>query len=478
MPLKSFVRTGKNASMLLAGTMTRMIASFVFVIYCADKLGVEGFGKYSIAIHYSELFLSLTATAVGILLTRDMSRWPRHTRQLMTSAVLIALVMCVFAIFAMSCLSSVFNYSSDTHQALLIASATLIPASICAICEAVFVARERAEFLTVGIAVESLLRITISVWLLHQGFGLLELMWVFFGVRAALLIAYLVGLQRVGVLGWSYSQRRSLRFLNRWRIFAAENWMATIYTNLDVIVLSWISGEVATGIYSAAWKIVRLGSVVAKSYTTAVFPVMSRLYAESRDSFTRLYRHTIRVMCAIALPVIVVVSVMPDRFIGLLYSDEYVDAGPVLQVLIWVMLIDFLNPFLSHALFAQGRQDRSMRVAGISLFVNVIATYFLVHRFGAVGAAMGTVIGGFVATCCYLLAAMPRQEVLATFGLAFRVFIAALGMGFAVFYVRQSDWFSLVLVSASVYTPLLFVVGAIRIEDVRFFRNTFLLRAA
>ncbi len=478
MPLKSFLRTGKNASMLLAGTMTRMIASFVFVIYCADKLGVEGFGKYSIAVHYSELFLSLTATAVGILLTRDMSRWPRHTRQLMTSAVLIASVMCAFAIVAMSCVSRVFNYSSDTHQALLIASATLIPASLCAICEAVFVARERAEFLTMGIAVESLLRIALSVWLLHQGFGLLALMLVFFGVRFALLVAYLIGLKRVGVLGWSYSQRRSLRFLNRWRIFAFENWMATIYTNLDVIVLSWISGEVATGIYSAAWKIVRLGSVVAKSYTTAVFPVMSRLYAESRDSFTRLFRHTIRVMCAIAFPVIVVVSVMPDRFIGLLYSEEYADAGPVLQVLIWVMLIDFLNPFLSHALFAQGRQDRSMRVAGISLLVNVIATYLLVYRYGAVGAAMGTVIGGFVATCCYLLAAMPKQEVLATFVLAFRVAIAAFGMGVAVSVVRQSDWLSLVLVSLAVYTPLLFIVGAIRVEDVRFFRNTFLLRAA
>ena len=59
MSLKAFVRTGKNASMLLAGTMTRMVASFVFVIYCADKMGVEGFGKYSISIHYFELFLKV-----------------------------------------------------------------------------------------------------------------------------------------------------------------------------------------------------------------------------------------------------------------------------------------------------------------------------------------------------------------------------------------------------------------------------------
>ena len=245
-----------------------------------------------------------------------------------------------------------------------------------------------------------------------------------------------------------------------------------------MIVLSWYSGEVAVGIYSAAWKVVRLGSVFAKAYTTAVFPVMSRLHSESKESFSRLYRHTIRVMCAIALPAIAVVSIVPDRMIGLLFSEEYAAAGAVLQVLIWVLLINFLNPFLSHALFAQGRQDKSMRVAAISLVVNSIATYALVIQYGAVGAAIGTVMGGFVATCCYLLYAMPKAEVVATFTLALRVALATLGMAVVVFMVRDSDWVEILPIGVIVYTPLLFIVGAIRIADLRFFQTIFLARAS
>ena len=477
MALDAILRTGKNAGMLLAGTMTRMIASFVFVIYCADQLGVEGFGQYTIAVHYFELFLSLTATAVGILLTRDMARWPSHGRQLMTSAIVLALAMCVLAIIAMTGVGSSFNYSSETCTALLIASLALIPASVCAVFEAVFVARERAEFLTAGVAVESLLKIGLSIMMLALGYGVVSLIWVLLSVRLALMFAYLVGLQRIGALGWSFHRKRSLRFVSCWRIFAAENWMASLYTNLDVIVLSWITGEAAVGIYSAAWKIVRLGSVAAKAYTTAVFPVMSRLHSESRESFTRLYRHTIRVMCAIALPAIAVVSVVPDRMIGLLFSEEYAAAAPVLQVLIWVLLIDFLNPFLSHALFAQGRQAKSMHVAAISLVVNSIATYALVVQYGAVGAATGTVIGGLVATCCYLLFAMPKSEVFATFTLAARVGLAAAGMAWAVFHFRDHNWLALLVVATIVYTPLLFLVGAIRISDLKFFQTTFLVRA-
>ena len=476
MSLKTFLRTGKNASMLLAGTMTRMIATFLFVIYCADKMGVEGFGKYSITIHYFELFLGLAAMAVGILLTRDVSRWPRHTHQLLTSAVVLCAAVCLVATGVMSQLSTLFGYSGDTADALLVASIALFPASVCLCCEAVFVAKERAEYVTAGIAIESLSRIGISVWLLFQGYGLVDLIWAMVAVRCALVFAYMVGLWRVNALGWSFHRRRSLRFANRWRVFAAENWLASIYTSLDIIVLSWLSGEAAAGIYSAAGKVIRLGAVVAKSYTTAVFPVMSRLYVQSRDAFSQLYRHTISVMCAVALPVIAIVTVVPDRVIGLLFSADYSEAAAVLRVLIWVLLVNFLNPFLSYALFAQGRQDRSMRVAGISLAVNSVATYLLVIRYGAVGAALGTVLGGAVATCCYLLYTMQKREIIATAAMALRVAVAATGMGCVVYQVRDVSWVPLLLIGAVVYTPLLFIVGAIRVEDLRFFRTTILAR--
>ena len=477
MSLSTVLRTGKNATMLLAGTMTRMVASFVFVIYCADKLGVEGFGKYSIAIHYFELFLSLTAAAVGILLTRDIARWPRHIHQLLTSATLLTWGVCVFAPAIIWGIGGVFDYSGDTREALLVASVALMPAATCTVFEAVFVARERAELMTAGIAFESLLRISLSVWLLYQGYGLVSLLWCVFFVRCVLLVAYLIGLKYIGALGWSFHRRRSLRFVRRWRVFAAENWMATIYTSLDVIVLSAISGEVAVGIYSAAWKIVRLGSVVAKSYTTAVFPVISRLYVESRASFSRLYRHTIRMMCCFALPVIAVVTVIPERVIRLLFTEAYADSASVLRVLIWVLLIEFLNPFLSHVLFAQGRQDRSMRVAAISLAVNLFGTYLLVLRYGAVGAALGTVLGGSVATCCYLLFAMPKREIISTLLSAMRVVVAALGLGLVMFCVRDSNWLQLLLIGVAVYAALLFIVGAIRVKDLHVFRTTFLGRA-
>ena len=148
-----------------------------------------------------------------------------------------------------------------------------------------------------------------------------------------------------------------------------------------------------------------------------------------------------------------------------------------MNVLIWVLLLEFLNPFLSHVLFAQGKQHRSMTVAAISLSVNSITTYLLVVKYGAMGAAAGCILGGFVATICYLAFAAKLDELPVIALEMGRVMIAACGLGVAIYLVRDSSWPIVIFVAGISYTVLLFLVRAIRINDLRFFKSTFLNRA-
>lgn len=472
-------RTGKNTLMLLFGTLFRMFVSFGFIIYAADQLGVEGFGVYSIGIHYFELFLSLSATAIGILLTRDIAKWKRRADELTTSACVFALILAVLGALVMVGLTMVFQFSAASTQVIMVASLALLPAALSAVLEAVLVAHERAEFVALSVSIESLARVLASIAAIFMGCGLATLFVILIVTRVIQLLVFYISVRHVMALRFQFSSRGFARFTRRWRMFAAENWMATIYTNLDVLVLSWLTGEVAVGLYSAAWKIVRLGSVAAKTYTTAVFPLLARLHQRSIKQFEKVNMDTIRLMCVIAIPIVIVTSILSDRIIGLVYySGKYTEAIPVLQVLIWVLLLEFLNPFLSHTLFARGRQDCSMYVAAIALVVNTIATLALVHNYGALGAAFGTVIGGLVATICYMKFALTRPEIIKTIHSILRVLVASCIVGLSLLLVRDASWFVLVLVGLLVYPALVWLLRLVSQRDIDLLRSIVVSKTA
>lgn len=456
-----------NALMLTIGTLVRMGGSFVFVIYVAARLGLEGFGQYSLAVFYLELFAALAGTAAGIMLVRDSSRWSARFNHLMTASTATVTILAILFTAFMCGLPLLFGYQQETREVLWITALAIVPGAICVLCESAFVAIHRAEFVVVGNTFEFCLRIGGSLAALLNGGGLWELAVVLVITRLLQLVLFLGVLITLQGYRVRWSNGQLLRFISRWRIFAAENWMATIYHSLDTIMLSALVGEAAVGLYTAAWKVVRLGSIVAKSYTSAVFPVMSRMYGQANDQLSVLCRESIRVMCLLAIPCSVGVMVLSDQIIELLYDPEYAAAATILQVLVWVLVIEFLNPFLSHALFARGEQNRSLQVAGISLVVNVALTWLLVSRYEGVGAAIGTLVSGGIATMMYMFFLMPATEIRKVSSTIIRIFLAATGIGVCLSTVNLV-WLPIgLLLSLTSYLILLYILQAVTRDDFR-----------
>lgn len=471
-------RTGKNAALLLFGTMFRMVAGFGFIVFVANVLGVEGFGKYALVVHFYELFIGLTATGAGILLTRDIARWRPHLNSLFSAAAISVSFLGLISPMALLGIAMLFRYPADTTMALMLACFGIIPAAIGLLYESVFVALERAEFVSAGAAIESLLRVGVGVAVLLLGGGIIELTMVIVASRIPLVILYYFLLRRICDHRWQFSRRIFRRFAVRCRVFFAENWMATVYTSMDVIVLSAFLGETAVGLYSAAWRYVRLGSVVAKSFTTAAFPLLTRSHFESPAKFREITQHSVRVMAMIAIPIIAGVSVLPERVVQLIYKPEFAEAAPILQVLIWVLLLEFINPFLSHSLFSQGKQKLSMIVAGAGLLANVIFMLTLVPQYGGVGAALACVFSGATATLCYLYftqeLGMARVFVVETA----RISLAGIAMGLCLLGIEQQSWLLLGPVAVVVYGAMLLLVQAIRLSDLKLIKQHFFQRAS
>jgi O-antigen/teichoic acid export membrane protein len=411
----------KNAAALFVGRTLVMALSFVLVLYAARLLGLTGFGRYALARMYFDLLLTLGVTGLGILITREIAKAPSQGPRYLGTAAPLAIGVIVITGGLLVLVSPAMGYGPETRSMLLLACAALVPASFATLSEAVFVAIGHSHCVMVGTCGEALLYASSGLVLLSLGHGGQSLFVALVTTRGLLAAFYAVQLwRRFGETPRPGSFAFAKQLCRDWRTFAFENWLANMTASSATIVLSVFHREAAVGLYAAASRMVSVGTPLVTSFTSAMFPYMSRLYEESSPALRRLGEESLKYMLAAAVPGVVIVAMLADRVIGTLYGEAYAAAVPVLRIVIWVFVFNFVNPFVSHILFARGEQAISLRVGAVTSLVSLALSLVLIPRWGAIGAAY-TFLASSALACCLFCAGAFRPDptrVLMTFGKA------------------------------------------------------------
>lgn len=472
MPQNAALRVAKNTVALFISRAFAMAFSFAFVVCAARFLGVTGFGKYALAQSYFELFLSMSATGVTIIMIREVAKRPSWARRYLSASVTLVTVLTLVASGILAILAGLFGYAPDMRAAIYLACLALLPAATSRVFEAAFVALEKAEYVICGTLLESILRTGLGLIALLKGYGLPALFVVLIVARICMLLLYLALLSRhVSNMHWHFDWAVLKQLIRDWRVFALENWLSNLFGSLDVVVLSFFHGELVVGLYAAAYKILRLGIIVATSYASAVFPYMSRLFEESTEALGRLSEVSLKYTLALVLPGVVTIAFLADRIILLLYTDEYAGSIPILRVLIWVLVLRFLNPFLSHVLFARGEQRKSLQVAAISLAVYVAISLWFTSRWGGIGAAWALLLATGVAFCLYLAFVLWGEGVIRTLLTFGRTALAAVSLGAFLLVLRDAPLIPLLVSAGVLYVLLLLILRVPSSSDLDLFRG-------
>jgi O-antigen/teichoic acid export membrane protein len=411
----------KNAAALFAGRTLVMALSFVLVLYAARLLGLTGFGRYALARTYFDLLLTLGGTGLSILITREIAKTPAQGPHYLGTAAPLAIALIAITGGLLLLVSPALGYGPDVRAMLWLACVALVPASVALLSEAVCVAIGKSQYVMFGTAAEALLYASVGLVLLWLGFGGRSLFVTLVISRSLLAVLYIVLLwRRFGELPRPGSYAFAKQLCRDWRTFACENWLANLTGNSAAIVLSVFHHEAAVGLYAAASKIISFGTPLVTSLTSAMFPYMSRLHRESSLELRRVGEDSLKYMLAVALPGVVIVATFADRIIWTLYGDGYAEAVPVLRIVIWVFVFNFVNPFMSHILFARGEQAISLRVGGVTFLVSVGLSLALIPRWGAIGAAYTVLASSALAGCLFCAGAFRPDptRVLMTFGKA------------------------------------------------------------
>ena len=169
-----------------------------------------------------------------------------------------------------------------------------------------------------------------------------------------------------------------------------------IYAMLDKSMIGWISGNPAeNGYYEQSEKIVKMSLILITSLSTVTIPKISRLFArgkidELKKLLFRSYRFVWALGCALMFGVIGINYMLVPVFFGPGFDGVKV----ILPVLSTLFILMGMNHTTGRQyLISTGRQKEYMYIVVGGGIVNVGINAALIPFFGALGAAIGSVVG-------------------------------------------------------------------------------------
>lgn len=464
-------RVFKNASILTVLKVAVPMLSVALVLGISRWLGTEGLGRYTLVVTFHTFFTTVGPFGLDAFLMREGAREPETFPDMLGHAILVGTALSFALMPIMVGLGWALHYDAGTRVAMALMSLAILPTTLLTYFDAVFVARERAEYIAAGAFADVVIRVGLGLWVLAAGYGVAAVVATFIaGQTCAAMLSFLL-MKRAGVtLRWRLQRQFVMRLLKTGPTFVAIAVFATIYWRIDVLMLSLMGTLSDVGLYGASYRMMEIAKVLPQSICLALYPAVSHAAAYQPEKLRRLGADTLRFLWLMTLPIAVGVTILAREILLFTVGKDFLPATNVLYVLIWTIVPYAVTRYYAFVLVAANRQRVDLWLNVVMAMVNVLLNLVLIPRYGALGAAIATLISVamFAAgQCLYMVWYLPDH--LAALPPLSRPMLASVVMAAFAWVFRGLPVLVVIAVAAVVYFVILLVSRYFVAEELRVF---------
>ncbi len=382
----------KNTSWLALGEGVSRLFMLLLLIYAARILGPSGFGVFSFALAFASIFLIFSNFGLADIATRELAR-NRKGEQEYTAILSLKILLSILAFALIVAASFFITPNEGIRKIIWILGIYILTSNFLMILYSFFRARQRMEY-------EAGVRILQAVMIAGIGFFVLihvpsveSLSYALLGatlITAILtLVFFLIVIKPVWVV-WN---------LNVWKKFLKLSWplglaftFTVIYIHIGSVMMGFWGQITEVGWYNAAYKIIGVLIVPATLISTSFYPVLSKLFYESKEKFQRTVNFQTELMIILAIPVMTGGLMLAPDIINFFYGVGFSPSVLVFQILAIMTGLSFLYNSFYLTLLASNQQKKVFWITFIGAITNIILNLILIPKYSLYGAAVATLI--------------------------------------------------------------------------------------
>ena len=239
-----------------------------------------------------------------------------------------------------------------------------------------------------------------------------------------------------------------------------NHFLATIFFQIDIVILQAIKGAITVAQYSTSYKWLLALNIIPSFFTQALFPLMSRQAEEDKEKLKQTYRFGIKLMVALALPIAVGFTVLANLLTLILAGASYLPNGAIaLMIMIWSIPIGWMNSLTQYALIALNLQRYITWAFFLAVSFNIITNIIFIPMYGFKAAAVTTILSEAMLLIPFaILMNRGLEQRINWLSLVWRPIIATGAMIAVVLVLFPVNMFLALIVASGVYLLVLFAL--------------------
>lgn len=393
----------ENSSWIVSQNIFTMVLGVFITAIVARYLGTERYGTFNYVLSIVSLFSGIAAVGIHHISVKDLKYSPNDEGKILGTSFTIRMLVAIVLVILSEITLFVLNGNDRTILLIGILLSSMMIFNCFEVIDYYNTATMQIKFSAVAKFISYIILAVSKIVVVVFDLGIIWYTVAYtleFSIYAVILyISYkVIKIKNDNECKWYFDFKYAKKLLSKSWYYALSSIMVTIYMRIDQAMLgTYFENKSEVGIYSAAVRIAEMWAFVPNAIITALKPAIIEYKknneAKYKETLKKLYLITSIVCLAFSIGIVI----FSKLIIAILYGQDYIIAYKSLYILIigtWFGIIGNVH-YVWMVCEDKGKYTLFYSLSGSVL--NIIANIILIPKYGAVGAAIATLLSQLVA---------------------------------------------------------------------------------
>ncbi|MGB9680713.1 MAG: flippase, partial [Minisyncoccia bacterium] len=454
----------QNSLYLISGSVIQKLLAFIYFIFLARFLGPESVGKYTFAISFVAIFSVFIDIGLNQVLIRETARDQTKVKDYFNNTLTFKLICSTIIYLIIILVVNLLGYPEITKKLVYLAGLVIIIDNLTNTVWAVLRGFRNLKYEGTGLGIYELVVLGVGLVVLLLR---LPLPFIICPLILASVVYFIFALffliKKYQIKPrWSFDTLIIKQLIKVTLPFFLVGLFGTIFSYIDVVLLSKLGGDKFVGFYSAAGKMPAGLRIIPIAFSSAFYPAACFYFEKNKDELKRITEKIIFYLILFSLPLVAGLWVLADNLINILYGQKFLEAVPALRILVWSILFVSLDYIFLAILNACGQEKKNVFNRGIVMAAIIILNLIFIPLFKHIGSALAftlsfailSILGGWMSQ---KIVCFSVKNILIRF---FQILFVSLVMGVIVLLLKTIvSLIPLIAIGAIIYFVGLWIIG-------------------